>query len=68
MAEHISSSDGRHLRPVLWLLLFVSITANAIASSVGTTTGSTVVSVLFGVTALVCAGSLVVGHYRHREQ
>ncbi|MEU1605740.1 hypothetical protein [Micromonospora matsumotoense] len=68
MAEHNSSNGGRQLRPVLWLLLFVSITANAIASSVGATIASTVVSVLFGVIALVCAGSLVVGHYRHRAQ
>ncbi|MDG4816057.1 MULTISPECIES: hypothetical protein [unclassified Micromonospora] len=67
MAEHISSNGRRQLRPILWLLLFVSITANAIASSVGTT-ASTVISVLFGVVALVCAGSLVVDHYRHRAQ
>ncbi|MFI7437292.1 hypothetical protein [Micromonospora haikouensis] len=68
MAEHISSNGGRQLRPILWLLLFVSITANAIASSVGATTASTVISALFGVMALICAGSLVVDHYRHREQ
>lgn len=51
---------------MLWLLLFVSIAANAIASSIGTTTASTVVGALFGATALTCAVSLVVHHYRRQ--
>jgi hypothetical protein len=63
MTDHISPNSSP-LRPILWLLLFLSITANAIASSVGVTTASTVVSVLFGITALICAISLVIHHYR----
>ncbi|WP_199511388.1 hypothetical protein [Nucisporomicrobium flavum] len=62
MTDHISSNSSP-LRPALWLLFFLSVTANAITSGIG----ATLVSVLFGVIALSCAVSLVVHHYRHRE-
>ena len=55
-------TSGRALRPVLWLLLLLTATANAVASSVNVVAG-----IVFGVAALSCATALAVDHYRHRR-
>ncbi|GAA4949241.1 hypothetical protein [Actinoplanes utahensis] len=52
------------LRPALWLLLIVGLTANAAASTIG----ATAVSVVFGLITLGCAAGLVVDHYRRRDR
>jgi len=57
-----SGRTGR-LRPTLWLLLIISLTLNAAASTIG----ATAVSVIFGLVTLACATGLVVDHYRHRD-
>jgi len=56
------TSQGRTLRPVLWLLLVLSVAANAVASTVNLAVGAA-----FGVLALACAAALVRDHYRHRR-
>ena len=56
------TSQGRTLRPVLWLLLVLSVAANAVASTV-----NLAAAITFGVLALACAAALVVDHYRHRR-
>ncbi|MEU4419092.1 hypothetical protein AB0F81_00550 [Actinoplanes sp. NPDC024001] len=55
---------ARRLRPTLWLLLLVSLTFNAAASTIG----ATVVSIVFGLLTLACAAGLVADHYRHRDR
>ncbi|MFC7531639.1 hypothetical protein [Actinoplanes sp. GCM10030250] len=56
------SSTGR-LRPLLWLVLIVSLAANATASALG----ATLLSVAFGVVTLGSGAALAVNHYRHRD-
>lgn len=51
------------LRPVLWLVLFVSLAANAATSVMGLTA----VSAAVGVLALASAATLIVHHYRNRR-
>ncbi|PRX08424.1 hypothetical protein [Actinoplanes italicus] len=74
MTDRISSNDQRHLRnnrghlrPTLWILLILNVAANAVASSIGATTLTTALSILFGLVALMCAATLVVDHYRHHD-
>jgi hypothetical protein len=74
MTDRISSNDQRHLRnnrghlrPTLWVLLILNMAANAVFSSIGATTLTTALSILFGLVALMCAATLVVHHYRHHE-
>lgn len=50
------------LRPVLWLLLIISVSANAVTSSLG----HMAVSIVFGVVTLAIATTLAVHHYRTR--
>lgn len=57
------STTGR-LRPVLWLVLILSLAANATASALG----ATLVSIAFGVVTLGSAAALVVDHYQRRAQ
>jgi hypothetical protein len=52
------------LRPVLWLVLFVSGLANAICSTAGI---NPFVGAGFGVITLASAVALIVHHYRHRR-
>jgi hypothetical protein len=51
------------LRPVLWLVFFAAMAANAVCSSVG----ASVAGVAFGVLGAGCAVALAVHHYRHRR-
>jgi hypothetical protein len=52
------------LRPVLWLVLFVSTAANAMMSSIG---ANPLAGAGFGLITLACAITLVVHHYRNRS-
>lgn len=52
------------LRPVLWLLLVITVAANAVISSANLNVALGVAS---GLAALGCATALVVDHYRHRR-
>ncbi|MCZ7436808.1 hypothetical protein O7598_10430 [Micromonospora sp. WMMC241] len=54
---------GALLRPLLWLVLFVSAAADAVLS---TAVGDPWVSSAFGLVALACAAALIVHHRRHR--
>lgn len=60
-----SSTPARagRLRSALWLLLIVSLAANAATSALGLTA----VSIALGLITLACAAGLVVHHYRHRD-
>ncbi|GAA0562314.1 hypothetical protein GCM10010172_51900 [Paractinoplanes ferrugineus] len=61
----VAAETPRHiLRPVLWVTLIVAGAANAVLSTV---LGSPIVSSVFGVVALICAGTLVAQHYRNRD-
>jgi hypothetical protein len=51
------------LRPVLWLVLAVSLAGNVATSSAGGMLG---VSIGLGLVALASGVALVVHHYRHR--
>ncbi|WP_173745287.1 hypothetical protein [Actinoplanes sp. TFC3] len=52
-----------NIRPVLWLVLIVSVAANSVLSS----RGSLLAGMVFGVIALASAVMLVVDHYRRRR-
>jgi len=56
-------TESSLFRPVLWLVLIVSLAANAIASS----TGTTPLGIATGVVAIACAVTLGVHHYRSRR-
>jgi hypothetical protein len=58
------ADDNSMLRPVLWLVLFLSAAANAAVSSIG---ANPLAGVGFGVVTLACAVTLVVHHYRNRS-
>jgi hypothetical protein len=60
-----SDDRGGVLRPVLWIVLILSATANGTLSGLD---ANPVVSVGFGLITLACAASLVVHHYRHRRR
>jgi hypothetical protein len=60
-----TSARSAAFRPLLWLLLVVSVVANVVASAAGT---SVFVSSGFGLVALACATALIVHHYRHRRR
>ncbi|GID32448.1 hypothetical protein [Paractinoplanes brasiliensis] len=51
-------------RPVLWLLLIVSIAANAISNVMGL---NPAVGIASGVLALGCATTLITDHRRRRQ-
>jgi hypothetical protein len=52
------------LRPLLWLGLILSATANAVVSSA---IGNPILGSVFGAAALAFAAMLIVHHYRTRE-
>ncbi|SEG97849.1 hypothetical protein SAMN05444920_11187 [Nonomuraea solani] len=51
-------------RPLLWLILVVSVVCNAVLNVAG---ANMFVGAAFGVVALVCAGTLVKQHYQKRR-
>lgn len=51
------------LRPFLWVVLILSAATNAILSGMT----NPFVSSAFGLVALICAGTLIVHHYRNRR-
>jgi hypothetical protein len=53
------------LRPLLWLVLIISASGNVIASTADL---DILVNVAFGLVSGVCAGVLVVHHYRSRRR
>lgn len=57
-----SGARGGTVRPVLWLLLAVSVVLNVVFSSTGT---SVLAGVGFGLAALACAAALIVHHRRN---
>lgn len=59
----MSPMTESRLRPVLWLVLIVSLAANAVTSSIG----ATVPGIVCGVVAVACAVTLGVHHYRSRR-
>ncbi|GGO25290.1 hypothetical protein [Micromonospora parathelypteridis] len=54
---------GGWLRPLLWLVLFVSAAANVVLS---TAADNPWISSAFGLVALLCAVALIVHHRRNR--
>ncbi|MGC4879088.1 hypothetical protein ACLQ26_22860 [Micromonospora sp. DT43] len=54
---------GGALRPLLWLVLFVSAAANAVLS---TAVDNPWVGSAFGLVAVLCAVALIVHHRRNR--
>jgi hypothetical protein len=62
MTDNISPAAAGRLRPALWLVLVLSLAANAITSTIG----ATAISVVFGLITLACATALVLHHYRNR--
>jgi hypothetical protein len=63
-AQHPGTRGGL-LRPVLWLALIASATANAVSSSIGL---NAFVGIGFGLITLACAATLIVHHYQHRHR
>lgn len=61
-APHKAAGNG--VRPLLWLVLVVSVAANAVLSTAEINTS---LAAGFGTVALGCAVALVVQHYRHRR-
>ncbi|MEU4832286.1 hypothetical protein [Streptosporangium sp. NPDC023615] len=59
---HPSGARGGMVRPVLWLLLTVSVVLNVVFSSTGT---DVLAGVGFGLAALACVTGLIVHHYRY---
>jgi hypothetical protein len=64
--EEAPSESGEQslLRPVLWIVLFLSAAANAAMSSIG---ANPLAGAGFGLITLACAVTLVVHHYRNRS-
>ncbi|MGV9210272.1 hypothetical protein ACTFTM_00235 [Micromonospora sp. RB23] len=54
---------GGLLRPLLWLVLFLSAAANAALTTV---VGNPWLGSAFGLVAVISAGALIVHHRRHR--
>ncbi|WP_328346660.1 hypothetical protein [Micromonospora sp. NBC_00421] len=61
-AETPQRTDGL-LRPLLWLVLFVSAAANVVLTTVG---DNPWVGSACGLVAVLCAGTLIVRHRRGR--
>jgi hypothetical protein len=57
--------SGGAIRPLLWLLLVISIAANAVINSAGV---SIFLAVATGLITLACAAGLIVHHYRQRPR
>lgn len=60
----MADDNASILRPVLWLVLFLSAAANATLSGIG---ANPLAGVGFGLITLACAITLVVHHYRNRS-
>ncbi|GAA2403673.1 hypothetical protein GCM10010191_09070 [Actinomadura vinacea] len=58
-----AARQGGALRPLLWLLLVICASINALTSAIGLMA----VSVVFGVAAMGCVAALIVHHYKHRR-
>ncbi|MFG3554278.1 hypothetical protein ACGGAQ_07820 [Micromonospora sp. NPDC047557] len=54
---------GGLLRPLLWLVLFISAAINAVLSSV---IDNPWIGSVFGLAAVLCAAALIVHHRRNR--
>ncbi|XVQ09784.1 hypothetical protein ACQP1W_45920 [Spirillospora sp. CA-255316] len=63
--EKPATSGGGVVRPVLWLVLAVSLAANVLTSSVG---GNVLIGSVFGACALASGAALIVHHYKHRRR
>ena len=63
MTNEITKTRG-NLRPILWLVLAVSLAGNVITQSLDTTL---LVSIGCGLVAAVSAVWLAVDHYQHRS-
>ena len=59
------SGAGGIARPLLWLLLVISLAANVVTKSMDI---SVFVSIGFGLVALSCGVALAVDHYRRRRR
>ncbi|GAA3006958.1 hypothetical protein [Streptosporangium longisporum] len=60
-----AGTRGGMVRPVLWVLLAVSVVLNVVFSSTGT---DVLAGVGFGLAALACATALIVHHYRYMRR
>jgi hypothetical protein len=61
-APHTAPRGGL-LRPVLWLLLIVSASANAVSSAIGL---HVLIGIGFGLITVACIAALVAHHYLNR--
>jgi hypothetical protein len=57
--------SGGVTRPLLWLLLVISVAGNVVTSSAG---GNVIASVAFGVATLGAGAALIVQHHRNRRR
>jgi hypothetical protein len=62
--EHAPQSSSA-VRPLLWVLLVISLTGNAVTSTAGV---NVAISAGFGAVALACIVGLIVHHYQHRRR
>jgi hypothetical protein len=65
VAPQAPRGQGGIVRPLLWLLLVISATCNAVTSSMDI---SVFVGIAFGLLTLLCGAALVVDHYRRRRR
>ncbi|GAB2946987.1 hypothetical protein GCM10027280_39760 [Micromonospora polyrhachis] len=60
-----AESRGTVVRPLLWLVLVVSIAANVVSSAIGV---NVFIGSGFGLVALASGVALIVHHYRRRRR
>ena len=53
------------LRPVLWLLLVISVAGNVVTSNIGL---NIMIGIGFGLATLACGAALIVDHYQRRRR
>lgn len=53
------------LRPVLWLLLVISVAGNVVTSNTGM---NMMIGIGFGLATLACGAVLVIDHYQNRRR
>ncbi|WP_405429055.1 hypothetical protein [Micromonospora sp. NBC_00617] len=61
--EAVPERPGGLLRPLLWLVLFISAAINAVLSTV---VDSPWIGSVFGLVAVLCGAALIVHHRRNR--